>query len=402
MDTRVQPSGGDNRQMMEQRQAMDARLAGDERRRREATTINNLQQQIDELRALVRDQVSRVGRGDEMVKSVEAQISEVRSNLDEHRRGMTQYAQARQLDENRIRGALAEMHQGITESHTSIRTVQSQVIELIEQSRSRRDTTDVTARRFEELQGQINRTAAQQDRVMDVMKTLRESIDEVRVEGAQARRDYQRVEDAIRIVDSEAKRRVVEIEQRIEVLPPRIEENIKRIAGIENLLKGLGDEFARIHHNLQSLATVDIRQEEIYTTFNEQALERHDLVLERLEEVRQQGDAMARDLRHAAEERDAFLSSRVDVSDDSLRDVAHRISLVNTRVDEVGMRIADSRKEFARAVDLQARMRLKAVQEEMEETAEFTRTIISSDGAMSDPPAPRPLPRTNYASNGRG
>ena len=35
-------------------------------------------------------------------------------------------------------------------------------------TRARRDTTDVTNRRFDELQSQISRTFAQQDRLVDV------------------------------------------------------------------------------------------------------------------------------------------------------------------------------------------------------------------------------------------
>src|SRR5215472_5037209 len=80
----------DQRQMdpraMQARQDMDARARDEERRRREAVTINNLQQQIDELRALLRDHASRVGRGDEIVKNVEASIADIRADLDDHRR----------------------------------------------------------------------------------------------------------------------------------------------------------------------------------------------------------------------------------------------------------------------------------------------------------------------------
>lgn len=378
---------------MDARQAMDARARDEERQRRDATTINNLQQQIDELRALVRDQVARGGRGNEIVKSVEAAITDVRADLDDHRRGQVQYAQARQLDENRIRAALADMHGGITEAHSSIRTLQAQATELIEQTRARRDTTDVTNRRFDELQSQITRTFAQQERLVDVMKGLRESIEEVRVEAAQARRDFQRFEDAIRIVDSEAKRRIIEVDQRIDVIPPRVEESLKRVAAVETAFKSVGEEFARLHNGLTNLAAIDVRQEEVYLTFNEQALERHDLVLERLEEVRQQGDAIDRDLRHAAEERDTYLASRIDLSDDALRDVAHRITLVNTRVDEVGQRAGDVRKELARASEQQVRSRFKQVQQELEEVVELNRRIVTSDGGMDDPP-PRPTLRS--------
>jgi len=390
---------------MQARQDMDARARDEDRRRREAVTINNLQQQIDELRALLRDHASRVGRGDEIVKNVEASIADIRVDLDDHRRSTVQYAQARQLDENRFRSALTDMHGGISEAHGSIRQLQAQTAELIEQSRARRDTTELTNRRFDELQSQITRAFAQQDRLVEVMKNLRESIEEVRVEAAQARRDYQRVDDAIRIVDSEAKRRVVEVEQRIEVLPPRIEESLRRVSAVETAFKSLGDEFARIHNALQHLADIETRQDEITSQFNEQALERHDLVLERIEEVRQQGDAVSRDLRHAAEERDSYLASRIDISDDALRDVAHRISLVNTRVDEVGQRIADVRRELARAAEQQVRSRFKQVQQELEEVVELNRRVLTSEGGEEPGPSHRPTlralePRGDYVTGG--
>ena len=399
------PRGGDprivDRQTMDARNAMDARTRDEERRRRDAGTINNLQQQIDELRGLMREYVARSGRSDEIVKSVEAMAGDVRADLEDHRRATMQHAQARQLDENRMRQNLAQLHGGITEAHAEVRTLQAQVTELIEQSRARRDTTDLTNRRFDELQAQITRAFAQQERFVEVVKAVRESVEEVRVGIAQFPRDIQRVDDAIHIVDSEAKRRVVEIEQRIEVLPPRIEEVAKRVITIENGLKGLGDEFARIHHALQALAATDVRVEEEYNMHNEQSLERHDLVLERIEEVRQQGDAVARDLRHAAEERDVFLANRQDAFDEGVRDIAHRISLVNTRVDEVGQRIAEVRKELARAAEVQVRSRYRQAQEELEEVIELNRRVAMSDGPP-DEKAPRPLRfgERGYASGG--
>ncbi len=387
---------------MDTRQAMDARARDEERRRRDAVTINNLQQQIDELRALVRDQVARGGRSDEIVKNIEVIAADVRADLDDHRRSQVQYAQARQLDENRIRAALADMHGGISEAHGAIRTLQAQTAELVEQTRARRDTTDSTNRRFDEVQAQITRAFAQQDRLIEVMKGLRETIEEVRVEAAQARRDFQRVEDAIRIVDSEAKRRIIEVEQRIDVIPPRLDESFKRIAAIETAFKSVGEELGRLHNSVTNLAAMDVRQEEVYLTYNEQALERHDLVLERLEEVRQQGDAVARDLRHSSEERDTYLASRVDLSDDALRDVAHRVSLVNTRVDEVGQRLADVRKELARASEQQVRARFKQVQQELEEVVELNRRIVTGDGASEEAAPQRPplrsLDQRDYAT----
>jgi predicted nucleic acid-binding Zn-ribbon protein len=101
-----------------------------------------------------------------------------------------------------------------------------------------------------------------------------------------------------------------------------------------------------------------------------------------------------RDLRHAAEERDAYLATRVDLSDEGLRDVAHRVSLVNTRVDEVGQRIADVRKELARASEQQVRARFKQVQQELEEVVELNRRIVTSDGTIDESAPQRPTLRS--------
>ncbi len=414
VDSRApEPRGGDSRtneprvvvdprqQGMEARAAMDARTRDEERRRRDASTINNLQQQIDELRGLMREYAARSVRGDEMVKGVEAMAADIRANLEDHRRATAQHTQARQLDENRVRQTMAQFHGGIQEAHDAIRTLQAQSRDLTEQTRARRDTSDVTSRRFDELQAQITRLFAQQDRIIEVMKGLREDIDEVRNSVGEVERDVRQVADAVRIVDSEAKRRVVEMEQRIEVIPPRIEEATRRVAAIEGSLKGLGDEFARIHNHLKALAELDVRQEEEYTHQNEQALERHDLVLERIEEVRQQGDALHRDLRHITEERDIFLAGRTDTLDESIRDLAHRIALANTRVDEVGQRIGDSRKEVAAALEVQVRTRYRQAHDAMEESLELARRIASPE-ADDDEAAPRPLRfgERGYASSG--
>ncbi len=85
----------------------------------------------------------------------------------------------------------------------------------------------------------------------------------------------------------------------------------------------------------------------------------------------------------------------------AVRDVAHRISLVNTRVDEVGQRIAEARKELARAAEIQVRSRYRQAQEELEEVIELNRRVAMSENPP-DEKAPRPLRfgERGYASGG--
>ena len=195
----------------------------DERRKRDEAKIQGLQTQLDELRALSRELVSRQARLEDQLKTSEANVAQQRLLLEQHRHEVTQSAQARQLEEGRYRQQLVDLAARIDDSTRPIRSLQAHVAELLEAVRRQKDDVGQDGKRFDELRVLIDHLAAHGERQIAVSQALRDSIETVRVEVEQVQRDLLRTDDSVKIVDQESRRRVAEVGQQIENVSARLE-----------------------------------------------------------------------------------------------------------------------------------------------------------------------------------
>ena len=129
----------------------------EERRKRDEAKVQVLQAQLDELRALSRELVSRQARLEDQLKASEANVAQQRLLLEQHRHEVSQSAQARQLEEGRFRQQLVELGTRIDDSTRPIRSLQAHVAELLEATRRQRDDVGQDAKRFDELRVMIGR-----------------------------------------------------------------------------------------------------------------------------------------------------------------------------------------------------------------------------------------------------
>ena len=104
----------------------------DERRRRDEAKIQTLQAQIDELRNMMREAASRQVRLEDQLKASEASVAQYRIVLEQHRHEVSQSAQARQLEEARVRQQMTDLSTRIDDSTRPIRSIQAHVGELLE------------------------------------------------------------------------------------------------------------------------------------------------------------------------------------------------------------------------------------------------------------------------------
>src|SRR6478736_1102512 len=132
----------------------------DDDRRRDEARLSTLQTQVDEVRQALRELASRQVRLEDHLKQTDGQAAQNRIQLEQVRQENQQSAQARAIDENRTRQQLADLEQNLDEN----------------------------------LQALGDRNAV-------VTHQLRDSIDAIRSEMEQVRRDIIRNEDAVKVVD---------------------------------------------------------------------------------------------------------------------------------------------------------------------------------------------------------
>lgn len=362
----------------------------DERRRDEAR-ISSLQNTVDELRQALRELASRQVRIEETVKQYEGGAAQNRLGLEQIRQEGQQSAQARALDENRTRQQIADLEQRIDDATRPIRSLQAHVNELIEASRKKTDDTGQHQRRYDELRGLIEHLQAMGDRSTVVAHQLRDSIDNVRSETEQVRRDMLRNEDAIKIVDQEARRRIAEVVQAAEGVTARIDELRSDIAHTFDLIEETRRSITHVDPTLEELRQTDVAIRQDVLRFQAQAVERHETLVERQEDIRQSVDGQFSELRTAMEQRYERLGERLDVMNDQYRELGYRLSTFVLQLDELRQVDGTLRRDLWTLHEQRVRLRLEQIQEELDLVTGSRRVAESAPVHESKSPTVRSL-----------
>lgn len=345
----------------------------DERRRRDEARIIAFQQQLDEMRSHVRELTARQARNEDSFRSYELGLAQMRTNGEQHRQEISQSLQARALEDSRMRQAITELDARIDETSRPIRSLQAHVTEIVETLRRGRDNTDDEERRYDELRTVIEHIAALAERNTGVTQAVRDSVESVRTDLEQTRRELQKAEDAVKIVEQDVRRRMAEVDQDTRNLSLRIDDQKGFFNQFDAHIEDLRASIVHIDPALEELAELTTQIREDIARFADQAVERDELLGERIDEVRRQADTQVRDIRQLGEQRHERLSERVDGLVDVDRELAYRVSVLDLRIDEVREVSTKVRRELWHLHELRSRMRLDQAQSEMESVSDARR-----------------------------
>lgn len=338
----------------------------DDDRRRDEARLNTLQNQLDELRQALRELASRQVRMEEGVKQFEGSAAQNRLAIDQVRQETQQSAQARALDENRTRQQVADLEQRIDDATRPIRSIQAHVNELLEASRKKTDDSGQHLRRYEDLRGMIEHLQALGDRNTVVTHQLRDSIDNVRSEAEQLRRDLLRNEDAVKIIDQESRRRVTELVQTGEGVNARLDELRSDVAHAFDQIEETRRSIVHIDPSLEELRQVDAALRADIARYQAAAVERHETLSERVDDTRQAVDGQFADLRLQMEQRYERLGERIEAMNEQYRELGYRLSAFALQLDELRQVDSTLRRDLWSIHEQRVRMRLEQVQAELD------------------------------------
>ncbi|HYO30468.1 MAG TPA: hypothetical protein VER37_07825 [Thermomicrobiales bacterium] len=360
----------------------------EDERRRDEQRILVLQNQIDELRQTVRELLARQNREAEVLKHYDGSAAQNRLAIDQFKQEVAQALQARALDETRTRQTVTDLETRIEDVGRPIRSIQAHIMEMLEASRQKADDTSQYRKRDEELQTQIDHTSAQIDRTAVVSHQLRDSIDAIRGEIDAIRRDIIRAEDAVKIVDQEARRRVVEVAQAGETVAARIDELRSDLGHLFDLIDDTRRSIVHIDPALEELRGVDVGLRQDIGRFQVQAVERHEVIIDRLEDTRQEMDARFADIRAGQEQRFERLIERIEDMSEAHRDLGFRISSLSTHLDELRLADAAVRRDVWVRDEQRVRLRLEQAQYELDLIASQRRDADTAPAAPARPRRP--------------
>lgn len=361
----------------------------DDERKRELARLTTLQNQIDELRTALRELASRQVRLEEGVKQMEGGNAENRMLIEQARQESQVSARARAIDENRTRQQIADMDQRLEDAVRPIRSLQAHVSELLEASRRKTDDTGAFNRRFEEIRTALEHNQAVGDRNTIAAHQLRESIESNKSELELVRRDILRNEDAVKIVDQEMRRRIAEVAQAAEGFEARLDDLRADVAHGLDLIGDLQRATAPIEPTFEELRKVDADLRTEMVRINQQALERHETLVDRIDDLRQATDAQIAEVRSSQDQRFERLGERIDEINEQYRELGVRIAAFVHQLDELRLIDESLRRELWQLHEQRVRLRLEQAQQELDQ---LTGTRRESENAARRPVVALPRP----------
>ncbi|HEV2127863.1 MAG TPA: hypothetical protein VGR22_04510 [Thermomicrobiales bacterium] len=337
----------------------------DERRREEARTAT-LQSQVDELRALLRELSSRQQRAEEQGKHQQALVAQNALAIEQVEKQAEQNAQARALDENRTRQKIDDLETRIEDGIRPIRSLQAHVTEILEESRKKVDNTAQNEQRFDELSTMIEHLSALGDRTTTVTHGLRDTIDGVRGEIDGLRRDILRTEDAVKIVDQEARRRTTDVQEIAESYNGRLDELRSDLAHLYDMIENTRRGLVHVDPTLDELrqAEESLRQE--FTRHQALTEERHDMLIDMHDDARQENDARFEQLRQNMEDRIDRLNERLEEANEMHRELSYRIGSINSEIEELRQIDTGLHRDIWYLHEQRVRIRMEQIQEELD------------------------------------
>jgi chromosome segregation ATPase len=353
----------------------------DDERRRDEARFAALQNQVDELRQAMRELLTRQARDEEQLKHYESATAQNRITIEQLRQESQQSAQARALDENRTRQQIIDLDARLEDVTRPVRSLQAHVMEIIEAARLKADDTSQYRQRDDELQTQIEHLSAHVDRTGVLIHQVRDSIDSVREETDGLRRDIVRAEDSIKIVDQDARRRVAEVAQEGETFTARIDELRSDLGHLFDMIDDTRRSIVHIDPSLEELREADAAVRQEISRVQSQGTERHELLLERVEDMRGDVDARFADVRQALEQRHERLTERIDDLNEAHRELGFRISQLSGQLDELRLIDAAVRRDLWLLNEQRVRLRLDQAQQELDMISAQRRDAEAESGA---------------------
>ena len=262
---------------------------------------------------------------------------------------------------------IGEMEQRLDDAVRPIRSLQAHVSELLETSRRRVDDTGQNQRRFEELRTMIDHIQAVGDRNTVASHQVRDAVESLKGDLDQIRRDQLRVDDAVKIVDQEARRRIAEVAASAEAVNSRLDELRADISHSLDLIDETRRSIVHIDPALEELRKIDVDVKQDIVRVNQQAIERHDVLVDRIDDVRQMADGQVAEVRQSLEQRIDRFNERFDDIVGQYRELGARIGTVATQLEELKLADETIRRDLWQLHEQRVRLRLEQAQQELDQ-----------------------------------
>ncbi|MFL5732428.1 MAG: hypothetical protein ACJ78Q_04435 [Chloroflexia bacterium] len=373
----------------------------EEQRKRDEAQFYSMQQQIDELRRQLKENLARQQWFEELYRQGEAKVAQVQGSQERLGQDVAQALHARQIDEGRIKAQVAELAQKADAPEKQIRDLRAQIGELGKAIKSDREVEAVDRREIEGLQRQFREFQSGVTVVSDSQRQLRDLIQELDGAIGEVRNEALHVAELQRMEEQRLRRQGVEMQETVEALKQQFTELAARSQRVDDVRRQLIERIEAVEEQI----TLGNKEDE--TTDNEighiekSAMEQYMAVQERLETVRVQIEAQLVEMRQMADQRmDRYMSrftgmeERVRATEQMLSELPSRFEALERRDEKLGAE-ADTIEEWL------VLRQLAAMENVLEEVRKRRAERAANLNARSSPvQAPSSVPGSIYNPQG--
>ncbi len=314
---------------------MDIRdnLRYDEQRRRDDARLGALQEQIDQLRLTLRESGSRHSQSEETHDTIAETLAELGERIEAARGEARSLSDARIVEIGRLRAETEESDRRFSGAIAPIPNLQAQINDLAALVRAKFQELGEERHRFGELQAQIERLPPQVERAAQIAREVHGELEAIRAEIDGIRADWRKTNDAVGLVEQDARRRVGD-------LVARLDDTNGRIAALKDELPPLDVQIDRVRAELHgalprfdALAAADAELREDMDQIGSYAQLRHDQTIAHADATRAAGEERLRAIERLNDTRFTATMARFEELERADGSIGHRLALMASRLD---------------------------------------------------------------------
>jgi hypothetical protein len=319
--------------MPPQKNEITAKYEEEKLRVQEQSQLIYLQNQIDELRRLIKEQNNKYAWAMEQVRRVEGQNSQLQSIIERQAQDQQVVLEAYKREISALRRDVANALVRAEESVKPVREMQASIHQLGESRRADREHVAPLFGRIDEVAHRERELAAQVREFDEKHRQALKQIEQLRLADHEAIEEMQRLNDDIQAEKQALRRQAVEAQQMVSDARDALHEPVARITYLEEQHRQISSAVAAIPATIVEVAEQlpgikeDIRRVEIIST------ERFMLTQERLEELRHVSEERLGVLRDADEEHLRHLTNWLERIDGWCREEEGRVSRIGARLE---------------------------------------------------------------------
>jgi DNA repair exonuclease SbcCD ATPase subunit len=298
----------------------------EDQRKRDEAQFYSMQQQLDELRRQMKENLARQQWFEELYKQSEGKVSQLQLAQDRLTQDVAQTLQARQVDEGRMKAQLADLVKQVEAPEKQMREMRSKIQELVEGRKADQDADLADQQQMDDFQRQLRDINTTIGQIADAQRQLRDLIHELDSKMGEVRGEALHLAELQSAEEQRLRRQGVELQGLFEAMRQQFNDVSAKSQRVDDVRRQLGERLDMVEERLGIMHGSDTTLTGDLDRIENMVNEHYVAQQERLEAIRTQLEAQASEMRQVNDQRMDRIMSRFTGTDDRLRNVEQILS----------------------------------------------------------------------------